>query len=301
MQKLIECVPNFSEGRRPEVVAAIVEAIEAVNGAKILDYSADADHNRSVVTFVATPETVGQAAFAGIKMAAQQIDMTRHDGQHPRIGATDVCPFVPLRGVTLNDCAAIARSVGRRVGDELGIPVYLYEAAATRPERRNLADVRRGQYEGLRQAIKTDPARAPDFGPAELGSAGATAIGARDFLIAFNVYLATDQVKIAKDIARTIRYSNGGLRYVKAMGVLVKGKAQVSLNLTDFRRTPIHRALELIRREAARYGVAIESSELIGLTPQQALLDAAAWYLQLGKFDVGQVLESRLVEVFREK
>jgi glutamate formiminotransferase len=177
----------------------------------------------------------------------------------------------------------------------------LYEAAATRPERRNLADVRRGQYEGLRQAIKTDPARAPDFGPAELGSAGATAIGARDFLIAFNVYLATDQVKIAKDIARAIRYSNGGLRYVKAMGVLVKGKAQVSLNLTDFRRTPIHRALELIRREAARYGVAIESSELIGLTPQQALLDAAAWYLQLGKFDVGQVLESRLVEVFREK
>lgn len=301
MQKLIECVPNFSEGRRPEVVAAIVEAIEAVNGAKILDYSADADHNRSVVTFVATPETVGQAAFAGIKMAAQQIDMTRHDGQHPRIGATDVCPFVPLRGVTLNDCAAIARSVGRRVGDELGIPVYLYEAAATRPERRNLADVRRGQYEGLRQAIKTDPARAPDFGPAELGSAGATAIGARDFLIAFNVYLATDQVKIAKDIARAIRYSNGGLRYVKAMGVLVKGKAQVSLNLTDFRRTPIHRALELIRREAARYGVAIESSELIGLTPQQALLDAAAWYLQLGKFDVGQVLESRLAEVFREK
>ena len=301
MQKLIECVPNFSEGRRPEVVAAIVEAIEAVNGAKILDYSADADHNRSVVTFVAAPETVGQAAFAGIKMAAQQIDMTRHDGQHPRIGATDVCPFVPLRGVTLNDCAAIARSVGRQVGDELGIPVYLYEAAATRPERRNLADVRRGQYEGLRQAIKTDPARAPDFGPAELGSAGAIAIGARDFLIAFNVYLATDQVKIAKDIARTIRYSNGGLRYVKAMGVLVKGKAQVSLNLTDFRRTPIHRALELIRREAARYGVAIESSELIGLTPQQALLDAAAWYLQLGKFDVGQVLESRLAEVFREK
>ena len=301
MQKLIECVPNFSEGRRPEVVAAIVEAIEAVNGAKILDYSADADHNRSVVTFVATPETVGQAAFAGIKMAAQQIDMTRHDGQHPRIGATDVCPFVPLRGVTLNDCAAIARSVGRQVGDELGIPVYLYEAAATRPERRNLADVRRGQYEGLRQAIKIDPARAPDFGPAELGSAGATAIGARDFLIAFNVYLATDQVKIAKDIARTIRYSNGGLRYVKAMGVLVKGKAQVSLNLTDFRRTPIHRALELIRREAARYGVAVESSELIGLAPQQALLDAAAWYLQLGKFDAGRVLESRLAEVFREK
>ena len=301
MQKLVECVPNFSEGRRPEVVADIVQAIEAVNGVRILDYSADADHNRSVVTFVAPPETVGHAAFAGIKTAAEQIDMTRHQGQHPRIGATDVCPFVPLRGVTLDDCAAIARLLGRRVGDELGIPVYLYEAAAARPGRRNLADVRRGQYEGLRQAIKTDLARAPDFGPAELGPAGATAIGARDFLIAFNVFLTTDNLEIANQIARAVRHSGGGLRYVKAMGVLVNGKAQVSMNLTNFRRTPIHRAVELIRREAARFGVAIESSELIGLAPQQALLDAAAWYLQLDKLEAGQALESRLVEGFPEE
>jgi len=203
--------------------------------------------------------------------------------------------------VTLDDCAAIARSLGQRVGDELGIPVYLYEAAAGRPERRNLADVRRGQYEGLRQAIKTDPARAPDFGPAELGPAGATAIGARDILIAFNVYLTTDKVEIAKHIAGAIRHSGGGLRHVKAMGLLVNGKAQVSMNLIDYRHTPIHRAVELIRREAARYGVAIEASELIGLTPQQALLDAAAWYLQLDKLDAGQVLESRLAEVFHEE
>lgn len=294
MDKIVECIPNFSEGRRPEVVEAIVAAIAAVEGVKMLDHSLDADHNRSVVTFVAPPERVVEAAFAGIARAAGLIDMTRHQGGHPRMGATDVCPFVPIRGVTMDDCVALARELGRRVGEELRIPVYLYEAAAARPERENLADVRRGQYEGLKAEIATNPDRAPDFGPAEMGTAGATAIGARPPLIAFNVYLTTDNVDIAKKIARAVRHSNGGLRFVKGMGLLVEGKAQVSMNLTDYTRTPIYRVVEMIRREAQRYGVGIESTELVGLIPQQALIDAAQWYLQLDGFEAGQVLESRL-------
>ncbi len=295
MQKIVECVPNFSEGRRPEVVRQIVDAIDAVEGVSILDYSSDADHNRSVVTFVAPPETVGDAAFAGIAKAAELIDMTRHSGGHPRMGATDVCPFVPIKGVTMDDCVEIAKALGKRVGDELNIPVYLYEAAAARPERQNLAQVRKGQYEGIRDTIAADPSRAPDFGPARMGSAGATAIGARPFLIAFNVYLNTDDVEIAKKIGKAVRHSGGGLRFVKGMGLLVDGKAQVSMNLTDFTRTPVFRVVEMIRREAARYGVSIASSELIGLIPQQALVDAAVWYLQLDGFSPEQVLENRLV------
>ncbi len=294
MQKIVECVPNFSEGRRPEVVQQIVDAIAAVDGVKVLDFSSDADHNRSVVTFVAPPETVGDAAFAGIAKASELIDMTQHRGGHPRMGATDVCPFIPIRGVSMDDCVEIAKKLGQRVGDELGIPVYLYEKAATRPERENLANVRRGQYEGIRDTIATDPARTPDFGPAKMGTAGATAIGARQFLIAFNVYLNTDNVAIAKKIGKAVRHSGGGLRYVKAMGLEVDGKAQVSMNLTDFTGTPIFRVVEMIRREAARYGVGIESTELIGLIPQQALIDAAVWYLQLDGFSPEQVLENRL-------
>ncbi len=296
MQKIVECVPNFSEGRRPEVVRQIVDAIAAVEGVSILDYSSDADHNRSVVTFTAPPETVGDAAFAGIAKAAELIDMTRQSGGHPRMGATDVCPFVPIKGVTMDDCVEIAKALGKRVGDELNIPVYLYEAAAARPERHNLAKVRKGQYEGIRDTIATDPSRAPDFGPARMGSAGATAIGARPFLIAFNVYLNTDDVEIAKKIGKAVRHSSGGLRFVKGMGLLVDGKAQVSMNLTDFTRTPVFRVVEMIRREAARYGVSIASSELIGLIPQQALIDAAAWYLQLDGFSPEQVLENRLTK-----
>lgn len=294
MQKIVECVPNFSEGRRPEVVQQIVDAIAAVDGVKMLDFSSDADHNRSVVTFVAPPETVGDAAFAGIAKAAELIDMTKHTGGHPRMGATDVCPFIPIKGVTMDDCVAIAKKLGQRVGEELGIPVYLYEKAATRPERENLAKVRKGQYEGIRDTIATDPARTPDFGPAKMGTAGATAIGARQFLIAFNVYLNTDNVEIAKKIGKAVRHSGGGLRYVKAMGLEVDGKAQVSMNLTDFTGTPIFRVVEMIRREAARYGVGIASTELIGLIPQQALIDAAVWYLQLDGFSPEQVLENRL-------
>ncbi len=297
MKPLVECVPNFSEGRRPEVVEAIVDAVRGVAGAIVLDYSSDADHNRSVLTFVGTPEAVEQAAFAAIRTAASLIDMTRQQGEHPRIGATDVVPFIPIRGVSMQDCVQIARRLGRRVGEELGIPVYLYEQAATRPEREDLANLRRGEYEGLREAIQRDPERAPDFGPAELGRAGATVIGARAPLIAYNVYLNTDNIEAANRIARAIRHSSGGLRYVKALGLEVNGRAQVSMNLTDHTRTPIHRVQEMIRVEAARMGYQISHSELIGLIPNQALIDAARWYLQLDLFAPEQVLEQRLQAV----
>jgi glutamate formiminotransferase len=296
MQPLVECVPNFSEGRRAEVLEAIAATLHAHPSVRLLDIESDADHNRSVFTLVAPPEAMVPAMFDAIKTAASLIDMDCHTGCHPCIGATDVVPFVPLRAAEMDQCVELARQLGQRVGEELGIPVYLYEKAATRPDRVNLADIRRGEYEGLKGGIASDPNRWPDFGPAQVGSAGATVIGARAPLIAYNVFLTTDDVEVARRIARSIRNSNGGLRYVKALGVLVKGKAQVSMNLTDFHRTPIHQVVELIRREAARYGVAIESSELIGMIPQEALLDAAVWYLQLDNYDPGMVLENRLVE-----
>ncbi len=295
MQRIVECVPNFSEGRRSEVLNAIAEAIRRHADVRLLDIERDADHNRSVFTLVAPPEALVPAMFDAIKTAAGLINLDQHRGQHPRIGATDVVPFVPVRGVTMEECIALARELGRRVGEELGIPVYLYEQAATRPEHVNLADVRRGEYEGLKVEIETDADRAPDFGPARLGTAGATVIGARAPLIAFNVYLNTSNVEIAKAIAKAVRHSNGGLRYVKALGLLVNGKAQVSMNLTDFTKTPVHRVVELVRLEAARYGVAVESSELVGMIPQQALVDAAAWYLQLHNLESTMILENRLV------
>ena len=291
---LIECIPNFSEARRPEVVDQIAAAIMSVEGARLLDHSSDLDHNRSVLTYAGPPDAVEEAAFRAIKTAAELIDLNRHTGEHPRVGATDVVPFVPLSGATMEDCVAIARRLGQRVGDELNIPVYLYEAAATRPERTNLENIRRGQYEGLRLEIESNPDRKPDFGPAKLGSAGATVIGARSPLIAFNVYLTTSEIEIAKKIAKAVRQSSGGLRYVKALGLLVEGRAQVSMNLTNFRETPIGRVVELIRREATRYGVAVHHSELVGLIPQEALVDAAVWYTQLDQFSPEQILESRL-------
>jgi glutamate formiminotransferase len=296
VQQIVECVPNFSEGRRQKVIDAIVAAIGGVVGAKVLDVKPDADHNRTVVTFVGRPEAVEEAAFQGIATAAELIDMDAHQGQHPRVGATDVVPFVPLQGVTMDDCVAMAARLGARVGSELDIPVYLYEAAATRPDRRNLADVRRGEYEGLKGEIEINPAREPDFGPSQLGKVGATIVGARPALIAFNVYLTTADVSVAKEIARAVRGSSGGLRYVKALGLSVEGRAQVSMNLTDYRQTPIHRAMEMIRCEAAHCGVGVASSEIIGLVPQQALFDAALYYLQLDGFSSDQVLESRLTE-----
>ncbi len=296
-QRLVECVPNFSEGRRSDVIQAIVDAIRSVPHVWVLDVHSDPDHNRSVVTCVGEPNAMVEAMFQAVAEAARHINLDVHRGEHPRIGATDVVPFVPLEGVSMEDCVALARTLGRRVGEELGIPVYLYAAAATRPDRQNLANIRRGEYEALKEAIRTDPDRAPDFGPRVLGPAGATAIGARPFLIAFNVYLNTDDVRIAEKIARAVRHSSGGLRYVKALGMRVGGQAQVSMNLTHYRRTPIFRVVELIRREAARYGCTITHTELVGLAPLEALLDVAQWYLQLDGFSPSRALEVRVQEV----
>lgn len=293
-QRIVECIPNFSEGQRLEVVDEIEGVISAVSGVHVLDRHSDADHNRSVITFAGSPSAVLEAAFSAVKTAAKLIDLETHQGEHPRIGATDVVPFVPLSGVTMDDCVEMAHQLGKRVSDELDIPVYFYERAAVRSDRVNLEDIRRGGYEKLKRAISADPDRAPDFGPARLGSAGATVIGARPPLIAFNVYLSTDDVTIAKKIARTIRYSSGGLRYVKALGMLVEGRAQVSMNLTDFTQTPIARVVEAIRHEAQRYEVDIHHSELVGLIPLAAVVDATQSYLQLDQFNPDQVLETRM-------
>ena len=293
---LIECIPNFSEARRPEVIDQIVAAIQSVSDVKLLDRSSDLDHNRTVLTFAGSPAGVEEAAFRAIKTAAELIDLNEHSGEHPRIGATDVVPFVPLSDASMEECIAIAKRLGERVGGELNIPVYLYEAAATRPERTNLENIRKGQYEGLKNEIESNSERKPDYGPAKLPKAGATVIGARNPLIAFNVYLTTDDVGIAKKIAKAVRHSTGGLRYVKGLGLLVDGRAQVSMNLTDFHETPIARVVEFIRREAQRYGVSIHHSELVGLIPQEALVDAAVWYTQLDQFSPDQILERRLYQ-----
>lgn len=291
---IVECIPNFSEARRPEVVNAILEAISSVPAITVLDRHSDLDHNRTVITFVGPPGQVEEAAFRGIEKAAKLIDLDRHEGEHPRIGAADVVPFVPVSGIDMQACVELARRVGARVGEELQIPVYLYEEAATRPERHNLENIRRGQYEALKDEIGKNPERDPDFGPARVGPAGAVIIGARQPLIAFNVYLTTDDVSIAKKIAKTIRHSSGGLRYVKALGLLVEGQAQVSMNLTNFRGTPLAQVMEMIRREADRYGVRVQRSELVGLIPQEALVEAARWYLQMDQFEPDQILEQRL-------
>lgn len=294
MTQLIECVPNFSEGRRTEVIQAIADSIRAVAGARVLNVSSDVDHNRTVITFVGDAAAVEAGAFAAIAKAAELIDLDQHRGEHPRLGATDVVPFIPIREATMDDCVAIAKRLGERVGRELNIPVYLYESAAARPERENLENVRRGEYEGLKEEISLRPDRKPDYGPSQVGKAGATIIGARQFLIAYNVYLNTNDVGLAKKIAKAVRHSSGGLRFVKGLGLLVEGQAQVSMNLTDFTRTPVHRVVELVRREAARYGVNITRSELVGLIPQAALVDAAQWYLQLDGLSADQVLENKL-------
>lgn len=294
---LIECVPNFSDARRPEVIEAISQAIANVENVYVLDQHSDMDHNRTVITFVGSPQGVEEAAFRGIAKAAELIDLNEHTGEHPRIGATDVVPFVPISGASMQACVEIAKRLGKRVADELNIPVYLYEEAASDPSRRNLETHRKGQYETLKQVIATDPNRAPDFGPKELGPAGATVIGAREFLIAYNVYLTTNNVEVAKKIAKTIRHSSGGLRYLKALGLLVEGQAQVSMNLTNFRKTSIPTVVETIRREALRYGVSISHSELVGLIPQDAIIDTAVWYIQMDIFKPEQVLERKLYAV----
>ncbi len=298
MAKIVECVPNFSEGRRPEVIEAILAEIKSVDGVLLLDKEMDRDHNRAVISFVGGPDEVKSAAFKAMAKATQMINMEKHRGEHPRMGATDVVPFIPISGVTMQDCVVLAEQLGKEVGEKLQIPVYLYESAAKRPDRVNLADVRRGEYEGIKAEIETNPDRKPDFGPAKMHpTAGAVAIGARMPLIAFNVYLGTPYVGVAKKIAKSIRFSGGGLRYCKALGFEIKerGLAQISMNLVNYRKTPIFRVFEMIKAEAERYGVPIVSSEIVGLTPQDALLDVADFYLRLENFKKDQVLENKLM------
>src|SRR5579864_8485018 len=298
---LVESVPNFSEGRNKAVVDAIVEAMK-LPGVYLLDREMDSDHNRSVITLLGDRESIAEAVIRGVGKATELIDLNHHQGAHPRIGATDVVPFIPIEGVTIEDCVAIARRVGEEIWKRFGIPVYLYEAAATRTERQNLEDIRRGQYEGLREVIGRDPARSPDFGEPRLhASAGATVVGARKALIAYNVFLNTSDVAIAKNIAKAIRFSSGGLLFVKAAGFSVRGLAQVSMNLTDFEQTPIARVFEMVKREAARYGVQPLASEIVGLIPKRALEDAAEWSLQIENFDSSLILENRLAAVMGGK
>jgi len=301
MSTLVECVPNFSEGRDKTKVDAIVEAMKT-DGVYLLDREMDSDHNRSVITLAGEREAVQEAAIRGIGKAAELIDLNVHQGAHPRMGAADVVPFIPIEGVSLEDCVAMARHVGAEIWKRYQIPVYLYEAAATSPERQNLENIRRGQFEGLRAEIATNPGRRPDFGEPRLHpTAGATVVGARKALIAYNVFLNTPDVDIAKRIAKAVRFSSGGLRFVKGAGFLVRGLAQVSMNLTDFEQTPIHRVFEMVKREAARYGVLPLSSEIVGLIPKKALEQAAEWFLQVENFDSSLILENRLAAVMGGK
>lgn len=293
---LVECVPNFSEGRDLTVIAAIRDAIAATDGAHVLDVSSDASHNRSVITFVATLEAAVPAALAAMRVARDHIDLTRQTGEHPRIGATDVVPFVPLDGATMDDCVRLARDLGERAYRELGVPVYLYERAASTPARANLADVRRGQFEGLRDDVRTDPTRRPDFGDAELHpTAGATAVGARPFLVAYNIYLGdAANMPVAKAVAKAVRFSSGGLPYVKALAMEVDGQAQVSMNLVDTTQTPLHVVYDAVKAEAAKHGVEPTWSELVGLMPERVLLEAGAHHIRLRGYTPGMILEQRI-------
>jgi glutamate formiminotransferase len=295
---LVECVPNFSEGRRSEVVGEIVEAIAAVEGVHVLDRQSDATHNRCVITFVGPGEAAADAAFAGIAAAARLIDLNQHEGAHPRFGASDVVPFVPVREADMPVCVDLARGLARRVGLELGIPVYLYEDAALREDHRNLADVRRGEFEGLRAAIAGDPARAPDEGPSRVHtSAGAVAIGARAPLIAYNVDLECDDVDLAREIAVAVRERDGGLPKVKAIGLALDDGVQVSMNLVDYRVTSILTAYQAVAERAAARGVAVRRSEVVGLLPEAALVDVARRALTATDFTQQQVLEARVLDL----
>lgn len=304
MERVVECVPNFSEGRDPRVVESLVEAVEAVAGAVVLGTHVDPDHNRSVVTFVAPPEAIVEAAVRVVGRAAELIDLSRHAGQHPRMGACDVLPFVPVRGVDVEGCVALAREAGRRIWDELGIPVYFYESAATRPERRNLADVRRGGFELLREQIATAPERAPDVGEPRIHpTAGACIVGVRPLLIAYNVTLKTGDLSVAKRIARAVRERDGGLLHLKALGFELesRGVVQVSMNLTSYERTNLHHAFEAVRREAERLGVEVLASEIVGLVPRDALYAAAAHFLKLENYTPDVVLENRIAAAVERK
>lgn len=297
-KQLIECVPNFSEGRDTAVIETIVEPFRATEGVKLLDYQSDPDHNRMVVTAVGEPVPMQTAVVAAVSRAVDRIDLRTHKGQHPRMGAADVVPFIPIRNMSRDDAVAMSRDVGKAIADACGVPVFLYEASAERPERRNLADIRKGQFEGMAEKLK-NPVWQPDFGPqAPHPSAGVTAVGARMPLIAYNVNLDTPDLEIADAIARRVRHISGGLRYCKGIGVELRdrGQVQVSMNLTDYTRTALYRVFELVRIEARRYGVNIVGSEIIGLVPMEALVDTAAYYLGLERFSIDQVLETHLME-----
>jgi glutamate formiminotransferase / 5-formyltetrahydrofolate cyclo-ligase len=295
---IIECIPNISEGRRPETVAAIVDAIRRVPGVRVLDVSSDPSHNRSVLTLAGDATPLRDAVLTLFDEATTAIDLRSHSGEHPRLGAVDVVPFVPIEGVTMEDCVVLAKETAAAVAERFKVPIYLYEEAASRPERRNLEDIRRGEFEGL-GARMSKPEWAPDFGPAAPHpTAGASVVGARMPLIAYNINLATDRLDVAKKIAAAIRHSSGGFRYVKAMGIALedRGIVQVSMNLTNYERTPMFRVFEMVKREAARYGVSVLESEVVGLVPSAALVSTAAYLLQLDSFDPRQVLETRLRE-----
>ena len=301
--KLVESVPNFSEGRREDVVKEIIAEAEKYQGVWVLDWSMDPDHNRSVVTMIGKPEPLLKALFDMVKKASEIIDMRKHKGEHPRMGATDVVPLVPIMGTTMKECVGYSKELGRRIGEELKIPVYLYERSATKPERENLANIRKGEFEGFFEKIK-DPEWQPDFGPSEVHpTAGVTAVGAREFLIAFNVNLGTDNIDVANKIARAVRHISGGFRYVKAIGVELKdrGIVQVSMNLTNYKRSPMFRVFEVIKREAERYGVPVVGSEIVGLVPLLALVESAAFYLQLEDFDVSKIIENNVLDIFAKE
>jgi len=301
-EKLVECVPNVSEGRNKESIEAMAAAIRSVPGVRLLDVQSDPDHHRTVFTFVGEPEGVAEAVLALFAAALPRIDLRVHRGEHPRMGAVDVVPFVPVRGVSMKDCVELARTVGQKVWEGFRVPVYLYGEAATKLERADLSEIRKGEFEGFFEKIK-DPQWAPDFGePVVHPTAGVTAIGAREFLIAFNVNLGTSDIRVAKEIAKAVRFSSGGLRYVKALGMELRerGIVQVSMNLTNFRKTPLPRVLELVRREAQRFGVPVVGTEIVGLIPEEALVQVAEYYLQLEGFSINQILERRIEEALRE-
>ncbi len=304
MDRLVECVPNFSEGRNARTIERLASTIESVNGAAVLDTHMDADHNRSVITFVADVDAVVEAAVRAVALASELIDLRQHSGEHPRLGATDVLPFIPVRGVTMEDCVALAHQAGLRIATELKIPVYFYERAARRPDRIHLEDVRRGGFELLRDEIETVEHRKPDIGDSKIHqNAGACIVGARPLLIAYNINLRTDDLSVAKRIARTVRGRDGGLRYLKALGFELKtrGLVQVSMNLVDYEKTQLHEAFEMVEREAARYGVQVVGSEIVGLVPQAALDRSAEYFLQIENFSPGLVLENRIAVAFAGK
>lgn len=295
--RILECVPNFSEGRRTEVIEAILDTLRGKDGIRLLDYSSDKDHNRTVVTLVGSPEGFLEHLPGFVARAKELIDLRQHEGQHPRMGAVDVMPFIPIKGITMEEAVDFSKSLAEKIHEELNLPIFLYEESAAAPHRKNLANLRKGQFEGMAEKLKTPEFR-PDYGDELHESFGIMALGVRPFLVAFNVNLGTDKLEIAEKIAKNVRHISGGLRFVKGMGVALedRGQVQVSMNLTDFTKTPIHRVFELIKIEASRYGVPVVGSEIIGLVPMASMIDTAAWYLQVEDFDISQVLESQLLE-----